>query len=98
MSYPTTDLDVPSPIPAAEPDAVAEPDVLDALALDLDGSLARPDDPGWDAARAAWNLAVDQRPTAVVTAESVRDVQVTVRVAGRLGLRVAPQSTGHNAG
>src|SRR6478735_2387810 len=36
------------------------------------GAVQLPGDPGYDAARAAWNLAVDQR--------------------------VAPQSTGHNAG
>jgi FAD/FMN-containing dehydrogenase len=70
---------------------------LDHLATDLDGTLTRPGEPGWDAARQAWNLAVDQRPAAVVLAQSVRDVQATVLAAAALGLRVAPQSTGHNA-
>lgn len=70
---------------------------FDTLAVDLDGTLTRPGDPGWDSERQAWNLAVDQRPTAVVRAGSVRDVQLVVRTARRLGLRVAPQSTGHNA-
>ena len=70
---------------------------LDQLATDLDGTLTRPGDPDWDAARLAWNLAVDQRPAAVVLAQSVRDVQATVLAAAALGLRVAPQSTGHNA-
>ena len=71
---------------------------LDTLAADLDGTLARPDDPTWDGARTAWNLAVDQRPTAVVIAETVRDVVSVVHTAREHGLRVAPQSTGHNAG
>src|SRR4029077_10780138 len=71
---------------------------LDTLASDLDGTLARPDDPTWDGARAAWNLAVDQRPTAVVIAETVRDVVSVMHTAREHGLRVAPQSTGHNAG
>ena len=71
---------------------------LDTLAADLDGTLARPDDPSWDEDRAAWNLAVDQRPTAVVIAETVRDVVSVVNTAREHGLRVAPQSTGHNAG
>jgi hypothetical protein len=71
---------------------------FDQLALDLDGSLSKPGDPGWDTARQAWNLAVDQRPAAVVVAGSVRDVQLVVQAAQALGLRVAPQSTGHNAG
>jgi len=70
---------------------------LDQLATDLDGTLTRPGDPAWDTARQAWNLAVDQRPAAVVLAGSVRDVQATVLTAAALGLRVAPQSTGHNA-
>jgi FAD/FMN-containing dehydrogenase len=42
-------------------------------------------------------LAVDQRPVAVVEAESVADILATVGAAARAGLRVAPQSTGHNA-
>jgi hypothetical protein len=73
-------------------------DVLDRLATDLDGELVRPADPGWDEARQAWHLSVDQRPIAVVLAESARDVQAVVAVAAELGVQVAPQSTGHNAG
>jgi hypothetical protein len=73
------------------------PDLFDGLATDLDGALVRSDDPDWDTARQAWHLAVDQRPVAVVHAESIRDVQCVVAAARRLGLRVAPQSTGHNA-
>jgi UDP-N-acetylenolpyruvoylglucosamine reductase len=71
---------------------------LEDLALDLDGRLVRPGDADWDLARRAWNLAIDQRPAAVVVAKSVRDVQTTVRAAAELGMRVAPQATGHNAG
>ena len=67
------------------------------LATELDGRLVRPGDPAWDAARTAWNLAVDQRPAAVVVAESARDVVATVTAARACGLRVAAQSTGHNA-
>jgi UDP-N-acetylenolpyruvoylglucosamine reductase len=72
--------------------------IFEDLALDLDGRLVRPGEAGWDLARRAWNLAVDQRPAAVVIARSVRDVQTTVRAAAELRLRVAPQATGHNAG
>lgn len=71
---------------------------LDRLAGDLDGALVRPDDPDWDTARQAWQLAVDQGPVAVVIAESVRDVQAVIATARGSGLRVAAQSTGHNAG
>jgi FAD/FMN-containing dehydrogenase len=54
-------------------------------------------DDGYDAARRAWDLAVDQRPTVVVFAESVVDVVRAVRFARSEGLRVAPQGTGHGA-
>ena len=63
---------------------------LGRLAAVLDGSLARPGDPDWDAARQAWHLAVDRRPTTVVRAGSVRDVVAVVDAAQALGLRVAP--------
>src|SRR4051794_39354050 len=64
----------------------------------LDGHIVLPDADDWDEARAAWNLAVDQRPAAVVLPESGEDVAATVRFAARNGLRVALQGTGHNAG
>jgi FAD/FMN-containing dehydrogenase len=57
-----------------------------------------PGDPGYDVARLAWNLAVDQRPAAVATPHSVAEVAQVVRAAAGSGLRVAPQSSGHAAG
>jgi FAD binding domain/Berberine and berberine like len=71
----------------------------DVRALDarLDGSAVGPDDERWDAARQAWNLAVDQRPAMVASVRSVADVQAVVNYARKYGLRVAPQGTGHNA-
>jgi FAD/FMN-containing dehydrogenase len=71
---------------------------LDALACRLDGDVVRPGDPAWDAARRAWQLAVDQRPEAVVRAASVDDVVAVVDTAHALGVRVAAQGTGHGAG
>jgi FAD binding domain/Berberine and berberine like len=56
-----------------------------------------PRDPGWNEARRAWNLAVDQHPAAVARPESARDVVAAVEVARGHGLRVAPQGTGHGA-
>lgn len=52
---------------------------------------------GWDAARQAWNLAVDQRPLAVVFPDSTADVIATVRAAQELGARIVTQGTGHGA-
>ncbi|GAA5017353.1 FAD-binding oxidoreductase [Terrabacter aeriphilus] len=63
-----------------------------------DGAVHLPGDPGYDAARVPWNVAVDQRPAAVALPRTVAHVQEVVRAAAAAGLRVAPQSTGHNAG
>lgn len=60
-------------------------------------ALITPDDARYDASRLAFNLAVDQRPAAVVVAETDADVVDAVRYARANGLRVAPQTTGHNA-
>ncbi len=56
-----------------------------------------PGDPAYDELRMPWNVAVDQRPAAVATARTTAEVQGVIRAAGALGLRVAPQSTGHAA-
>jgi FAD/FMN-containing dehydrogenase len=57
-----------------------------------------PGDPGYDAARMPWNVAVDQRPAAVAFPVDADEVSDVVRAATAHGLRVAPQGTGHNAG
>src|SRR4051794_16924119 len=62
------------------------------------GAIARPGDDGYDAARQAFNLAVDQRPAAVAFPADAHEVADVVRWARSQGLRVAGQSTGHNAG
>jgi FAD/FMN-containing dehydrogenase len=54
-------------------------------------------DAGWDEARRAWNLAVDQRPAAIARPASAQDVAAAVVYARNHGLRVAAQGTGHNA-
>jgi hypothetical protein len=73
-------------------------DRLAALRDLCGGDVHLPGDPGYDAARSAWALAVDQRPAAVAFPRTAEEVASVVRVAAGLGLRVAPQSTGHNAG
>ncbi len=62
------------------------------------GAVALPGDDGYDAARQAFNLAVDQRPAAVAYPADASEVAEVVRAARAAGLRVAPQATGHNAG
>ncbi|SDS52923.1 FAD/FMN-containing dehydrogenase [Nocardioides scoriae] len=56
-----------------------------------------PGTPEYDAAVSPWNVAVVQRPVAVVAAESPRDVVAAVRLARRHRLAVAVQATGHGA-
>lgn len=70
---------------------------LDTLRSQLSGNLHAPGDAGYDNARVAWNLAVDQRPVLVAEPRSAQDIAAVLRFAGQEGLRVAPQGTGHNA-
>ncbi|HEY7152209.1 MAG TPA: FAD-binding oxidoreductase [Solirubrobacterales bacterium] len=65
--------------------------------LSIAGRIATPDDSDWDEARQAWNLAADQRPSAVAFAQTADDVADVVRFAGQNGLRVTGQGTGHGA-
>jgi len=71
---------------------------LGGLRSKLDGDLVRPEDAGWNEARQAWNLAIDQRPKAVAYAAGPEDVAAVVRYAGEHGLGVVTQGTGHGAG
>ncbi|HXV35480.1 MAG TPA: FAD-binding protein, partial [Gaiellaceae bacterium] len=68
-----------------------------ALRDRLDGEVFTPADAEWDEARLAWNLAADQRPVAVVYAESAADVVAVVGYARENGLHVTTQGTGHFA-
>ena len=61
------------------------------------GAVALPGDDGYDAARQAFNLTVDQRPAAVAYPADAAEVAEVIRAARAAGLRVAPQATGHNA-
>ena len=61
------------------------------------GEVSAPADSGWDTARQAWNLAVDQRPALVAEPLDAADVAAVVDYARNNGLRVAAQGTGHNA-
>ncbi len=69
----------------------------DFTELSIAGRVATPSDPDWDEARAAWNLAADQRPSAVAFVESADDVARTVGFAAQHDLRVSGQATGHGA-
>jgi FAD/FMN-containing dehydrogenase len=68
------------------------------LAPALAGKIVIPEHAGFDDARRAWNLAIDQRPSAVVFPESAQDIAAAVLFAREFDQRVAAQGTGHNAG
>ena len=68
------------------------------LDVSLDGKVVLPGDGRFDEARRAWNLAIDQRPAAVIFPESATTVAAAVGYAAKHGMRVAAQGTGHNAG
>jgi len=69
---------------------------IDALRSRIAGTVALPDDPGYDRCT-PWNVAVPMSPAVVVFAASALDVVETVRFAAALGFTVAVQSTGHGA-
>ena len=71
---------------------------LEMLRAAVTGGIFGVGDAGYDQARQAWNLAIDERPAIVVMAESAADVEQAVRFARTHGLRIAPQGTGHGAG
>ena len=63
------------PARATQTQHVAGLRMLDAA---IDGTIVAPGDAGYDQARQAWNLAVDQRPAAVAYPQSAADVAAIV--------------------
>ncbi len=53
--------------------------------------------PEWESRRLGWNLAADQRPTAIAEPTTLDDVIAAVAYARAEGLRVAPQARGHGS-
>ena len=53
---------------------------LEALRAAVGGEVFVPGEAGYNQARQAWNLAVDQRPAVVVEAESAVDVARAIRI------------------
>lgn len=68
-----------------------------ALPARFKGEVLVPDSPGYDAARAVWNGAVDRRPAYVVRCAGTGDVRSAVRVARELGLPLGVRGGGHSA-
>ena len=83
-------------IPAQQIRHQARPD-LDELSAAVEGDVHVPGEPGWDAARMAWAVAVDQQPLAVVEVAHADDVRRCVEWAVRHGHQVTAQPVGHGA-
>jgi FAD/FMN-containing dehydrogenase len=62
------------------------------------GRLVTAGDADWDDVRRSWNLAVDQRPAAIVFPDGAEDVAAAVAYARHQGWRIAFQGGGHNTG
>src|SRR2546423_14498065 len=60
------------------------------------GDVVSPADRGYDEARAAWNLAADQRPAAGGFPENDTAVAFAMAYAREARLRARAQGTGHN--
>lgn len=77
-------------------DTVSVDTGLDQLADELVGTLIRPDDAGYDEARALWNGLAKRAPAAIVRCAGIADVQAAVRFAAAHDLLVAVRGGGHN--
>jgi FAD/FMN-containing dehydrogenase len=88
----------PSAVPSASPTPAGPPDWT-ALGAQLRGTLVRPADAGYDAARVLYNTRFDGlRPQAIARCASVADVQACVAFARRSGVAITPRSGGHSYG
>ena len=69
---------------------------LGKLADAFSGEIVRPDDPGYDSARAVWNSMIDRRPALIVRPNGNDDVVAALRFAREQELIVAVRCGGHS--
>lgn len=68
---------------------------LDDLRAQVQGEVLTPGDSRYEEARKAWNLSINQHPALIVVALQPADIVAAVRFAGKAGLGIGVQSTGH---
>jgi FAD/FMN-containing dehydrogenase len=66
------------------------------LEAELRGTVIRPGDDSYDAARALWNAMHDRRPQLIVRAAGVSDVIAAIRFARSQSLEIAVRGGGHS--
>ncbi len=71
---------------------------IDAFAEKLHGGVTRPNDPGYDDARALYNAMIDKRPALIARCADVDDVASAVNFGRENGLEIAIRGGGHNGG
>src|SRR2546426_6190827 len=75
---------------------VTSEQALGSLAANVHGSVLRPGDPAYDAARRIFNGMIDRRPRVIVQALGAGDVMQAVRFARGKDPLVAVRGGGHN--
>jgi FAD/FMN-containing dehydrogenase len=73
-----------------------DPGLVDELAGHLSGSVLRPEDEGYDAARHVHNGLVDRAPAVIVRCRSAADAAAGVRFARTAGLEICVRGGGHS--
>jgi FAD/FMN-containing dehydrogenase len=77
-------------------DRALEDSVVSKFATGLQGTVLRPSDAGYDAARTVWNGMVDKRPALIARCAGPADVMHCVRFAREHDLLVSVRGGGHN--
>ena len=78
--------------------ATVTPDsgLLDDLATRVSGSVLRPADDGYHAARRVHNGLIDRKPALIVRCRTTNDVIAALAFAHRAGLEISIRGGGHN--
>ncbi len=69
---------------------------LDALITTLDGVVLRPEDEGFDEARAVWNARFDRKPDIILRCSNAHDVAAAVDFAREQDLSISVKGGGHD--
>jgi FAD/FMN-containing dehydrogenase len=80
----------------ANTEIILKEDTLQKLKQSLRGQLIRPEDVGYDEARAVWNAMIDRRPALIARCLGVVDVVTCVNFAREHDIVVSIKGGGHN--